>query len=157
VRAEGDPPPIPGESREGLVRDDRSPESPRRARYLRRDEPTRDEAKRQERLDELDEARGNCELLELEVDADRQQLRKMIGILKETELLAIQGFNQGPVLRGATPDEAEATIDRYKEKLAQVRVDFVGKSKALGRERRRVAELEGQLQINAASPPPTPS
>src|SRR3954469_15873206 len=92
AQAGEDPSPVLGESQGGLARDDRSPESSRLTRSFQgRDDPTRLEAERQERRDELDEARINGELLEMEVEADKQQIRKMMGVLRETELLAIQG------------------------------------------------------------------
>jgi hypothetical protein len=106
-------------------------------------------------MDELDDARINSELLEIEVEAGRQQLKQMMAVLNETELQEIQGFSRGPVLSGNTGEERQERIKNYKSKYAEVRDDFVSKSKALARERRRVAELENQLHLTVAPPSPT--
>jgi hypothetical protein len=114
------------------------------------------EAKRQRLLDELDDARINGDLLALEVEADKAQIQRMMTVLRETELMAIQGFSQGPVI-GGSAEKREEAIDRYRQKLDQVSRNFVIKSKELSRERRRVADLEAQLGLAAAGPPASPA
>jgi hypothetical protein len=112
---------------------------------------------RQELLDELDEARINRDLLEMVVEADRKQIQTMLTVLRETELQEVQGFSRGPVLSGNTPEERETRLNRYKEQLEVTQLEFRSKSKQLGRERRRVAELENQLGLTTTAPTPTPT
>ena len=95
-------------------------------------------------LDRIDEARIRVDLLEMEVAADRRLFQKMLEVLRETELLQVQGVASGPVIGGSSPEEREVNIARYERKLDEVRDRFVERSRELGRERRRVAELEGR-------------
>jgi hypothetical protein len=111
----------------------------------------------QELLDELDEARITRDLLEMVVEADRRQIQTMLTVLRDTELHELQGFSGGPVLSGSNPDDREARIERYKERLEVTRLEFVSKSKQLARERRRVAGLEDQLGLTTAAPTTTPA
>jgi hypothetical protein len=117
--------------------------------------PPRGEAARQALLEQLDDARVNCELLGLEVESLMAQIRKMMTVLRESELSALQGFSQGPVIGGGSAEEREANIKNYQHKLDRVCGEFALKSKELFHERRRVAELEAQigLAVTAASPP----
>jgi len=57
----------------------------------------------------------------------------------------------------STTEEEAKDLVRSEQKLAQVRQDFVAKGKALGRERRRVAELERELHPDVATPSSGPS
>jgi hypothetical protein len=117
--------------------------------------PPRGEAARQALLDQLDDARVNRELLELEVESLRAQIRKMMTVLRESELMPMQGFSQGPVIGGGTSDGREATIKNYQHKLDRVCGEFANKSKELFREQRRIVELESQIgpAVAGASPP----
>jgi hypothetical protein len=105
---------------------------------------SRTEAARQAVLDQLDDARVNCDVLELEVESQRAQIRSMMVVLRESELTPIQGFSQGPVISGSNAAEREANIKNYRYKLDQVCREFALKSKELFRERRRVEALEAQ-------------
>src|SRR5690348_8956959 len=87
----------------------------------------RGEPRSQDLLDQLDEARINRDLLEIEVEAGKHQLQKMLRVLGETELQAIQGFAEGPVIGGSDHADRAARVDRYKEKLAETRESFVRK------------------------------
>jgi hypothetical protein len=79
----------------------------------------------------------------------------MLAVLKRTELQPLQGFSSGPVLSGRREGEDRAsTLDDYRRKLDEARDGFVGRSKALSRERRRVADLEGRLGLADAPRPP---
>jgi hypothetical protein len=122
--------------------------------------PPRGEAARQGLLDQLDDARVNCELLELEVESLRAQIRTMMTVLRETELTPLQGFSQGPVIGNIAGGDRERNITNYKNKLDRVCGEFALKSKELFHERRHVAELEAQIgpAVAAASPPgPAPA
>jgi hypothetical protein len=122
--------------------------------------PPRGEAARQALLDQLDDARVNCELLELEVESLRAQIRTMMTVLRDSELTPLQGFSQGPVIGSGNGLDRERNITNYKHKLDRVCGEFAVKSKELFRERRRVAELEAQVGpgVAAASPPgPAPA
>jgi hypothetical protein len=107
--------------------------------------PPRSDATRQAVLEQLDDARINCDLLELEVESQRSQIRSMMAVLRESELVPIQGFSQGPVVGGSNAAERETNIKSYRYKLDQVCREFVLKSKELHRERRRVGALEAWL------------
>jgi hypothetical protein len=109
-----------------------------------------------ELLDELDEARIQRDLLEIEVEADRQQLQKMIAVLKETDLQQIQGFAQGPVIAGTDREDRDSRIAQYLGRLSDTRRAFVAKGKQLGRQRRRVADLEVRLGLNTTVAAPLP-
>jgi hypothetical protein len=122
--------------------------------------PPRGEAARQGLLEQLDDARVNCELLELEVESLRAQIRTMMAVLRESELTPLQGFSQGPVLGSGNGLDRERNITNYKHKLDRVCGEFALKSKELFRERRRVAELEAQIGPGvavASSPGPAPA
>jgi len=122
--------------------------------------PARGDARQQGLLDQLDDARINRDLLEMEVAADKAQIEKMMTVLRETELLPIQGFSQGPVIGGSDQEERAANLEKYKKKLDRVCAEFVIESKELSRERRRVAALEAELGLTAAAsgaPNPTPA
>jgi hypothetical protein len=118
--------------------------------------PSRGEPRHERLFDQLDDARINRDLLELEVAADRAQIESMMRILRESELTSIQGFSHGPVIGGMSPDEREANLQRYRKKLDQVCREFMVKSKELARERRRVAELETELGLLSAVAPLLP-
>lgn len=143
---------LPGDRLRIVDRDDHSLECTRLALNLARDEPTRGETRQRERLDELDEARVNVELLEMEVDADRDQIRKMVKALNEAELQGIPGFAD----LTSTRSKFKIDIDEYKKRLAEVRSRFADRSTKLARERRRLAELEKGVTI-ASTPPPAPT
>ena len=113
--------------------------------------PARGDARQQSLLDQLDDARINRDLLEMEVAADKTQIQKMMTVLRETELTPIQGFSQGPVIGGSDREERAANLEKYRSKLDRVCADFVIKSKELSRERRRAAELEAELGLTAAA------
>jgi hypothetical protein len=120
----------------------------------------RAEARRQRLLDELDDARINHDLLELEVGADKDQIRRMMTVLRESELARVQNFSQGPVLgSGGGPEGREAVVAQYEKMLDRVHQHFVMKSKELYREERRIVELEAKLGLaraTSASPAPAP-
>ena len=67
--------------------------------------PPEASARQQGLLDQLDDARINRDLLEMEVAADKAQIEKMMTVLRDTELTPIQGFSLGPVIGGS--DQAE--------------------------------------------------
>src|SRR5262249_51516325 len=92
----------------------------------------------------------NCDLLEMEVAADKQQIQKMMQVVREAEITPIQRFSESPV-SGDEPDGRAATIVRYRKKLDEACAHFVIKSKDLSRERRRVTELEDRLGLGAAA------
>lgn len=120
--------------------------------------PTRGDARQQSLFDQLDDARINCDLLEMEVAADKAQIEKMMAVLRDSELSPIQEFSLGPVIGGSNADERAANLERYKKKLDRVRTDFVTGSKELSRERRRRAALEAELGLTAAaSAAPSPA
>ncbi len=118
--------------------------------------PARGDARQQSLLDQLDDARINRDLLEMEVAADKAQIEKMMTVLRDTELLPIQGFSQGPVIGGSDRDERAANLEKYKKKLDRVCAEFVIESKELSRERRRAAALEAELGLTAAPDPAPP-
>ena len=130
--------------------DRRPPGADRRSGAASRPSPR--DARQQSLLDQLDDARINRDLQEMEVAADKAQIQKMMTVLRETELMPIQGFSQGPIIGGSDPEERAANLEKYKQKLDHVCADFVIKSKELSRERRRVAELEAELGLTAAAP-----
>jgi hypothetical protein len=129
-----------------------TPRLPKTGPLIGRGEPAfpRGDARQQSLVDQLDDARINCDLLEMEVAADKAQIEKMMTVLRETELLSVQGFSQGPVLGGSDREEREANVEKYKKKLDRVCAEFVIESKELSRERRRVAELEAELGLTPA-------
>jgi hypothetical protein len=118
----------------------------------------RSEAGPQVLVDQLDDARVNCDLLELEVESLRTQIRTMMAVLRASELMPIQGFPDGPVIGGSSAAERELNIQSYKHKLDRVCGEFAVKSKELFRERRHVAELEARIgPAVAAKTPPAPA
>jgi hypothetical protein len=117
----------------------------------------RGDARRQGLLDELDSARIDRQLLEMEVEADARQIQDMMTVLRNTELHSIQGFSGGPVIVGSSRDEVARKVALYTEKLDAVRDRFVGGSKELGRVRRRIAEYEEDLHIASPTSPARPS
>jgi hypothetical protein len=116
----------------GVVRADSPPAAPR------------GEAARQALLDQIDDARINRDLLELEVEALRVQVRNMMFTLRECEMPPIPGIPQGSILGGDDQDRA-ANIKKYRQMLDRVCGEFAHKSKELFREQRRVAALGAQL------------
>ena len=146
---------LPNDRLRIIDRDDRDLECERLTLNLHSDEPTRVDGRRQENVDELDEALITRDLLEMEVESAKGRLQRMDAVLWETRLQQVQGFSNGPHLGGTTTEQKKKILDEYHELLSEVRQDFVAKSKELGRVRRRVAELEGQLLISAAAPSPS--
>jgi hypothetical protein len=102
--------------------------------------PSRNEVARQALLDQLDDARVNRELLELEVEVLRTQIRNLMAAMT-----AVQ------------PGNPEINNKEYQQKLDRACREFALKSKELYRERRRVGELEAQLDLAAAAVQPSPS
>ena len=94
-------------------------------------EPPRDQPEQQSEtlLDQLDEARIQVELMEMEVAADKRVVQKLMEASTEARLQR---------------DEPKADIERLTRMLEEVRADFVKKSMELSRARRHLAELEGK-------------
>lgn len=82
------------------------------------------------------------ELLEMEIEADRAMLRKMMAVLRETELQKIQGFGTGPVIGGKNREEQEAAVAKYAERYDRLRREFSNRCKELSKLRRRASESE---------------
>ena len=80
----------------------------------RRAGSARGDARQQSLLDQLDDARINRDLLEMEVAADKMQIEKMMTVLRDTELTPIQGFSLGPVIGGSDQEERAANLEKYK-------------------------------------------
>jgi hypothetical protein len=118
--------------------------------------PPRGETARQALLDQLDDARINRDLLEMEVAGLRTQIQTMMAVLRETELMPIQGFAQGAVIGGNGPQERESNIKQYRKMLDRACGDFALKSKELFREQRRAAALEAQLGPTLSYLPASP-
>jgi hypothetical protein len=98
-------------------------------------EPSRDQPGQQSEdlHDQLDEARVQVELLEMEVAADKRHFQKLLDVLREAGLQ-----------RGDQPEERKADVERLKRMLEEVRMHFAVTSKELSRARRHLAELEGR-------------
>jgi hypothetical protein len=148
--------PLPGKRLRIVGRDAHTLECSHLTLVIQHDEATRKVTDQQDRLDRLDESRASCELLKIEVEALRTQLQKMSAVLKESELVEIQGFSGGQTLGGDSSDERKARLQSYKEKIDGVREDFLIKSKALSREQRRLARLETERLLTTASATPQP-
>ncbi len=115
-------------------------------------DPVRGDERQQSLLDQLDDARINRDLQEMEVAADKAQIQKMMTVLRETELMPMPGVPDGLTIGGRDPEQRAANLVKYKQKLDHLCADFVIKSKELSRRQRRVAELEAKLGVTAAAP-----
>ena len=125
---------------------------------LAQDEPKQQRS--EELYDQLDEARLNVELLTLELDAEKHQLRQQAPMIKNLVFGYGAGFGgsgEGVSFYGKPPSPEEAEKERqkalseFREQYNQLKVATLETSKKLRRERRRVSELEKRL-----GEPPTP-
>src|SRR4051794_31201290 len=87
-------------------------------------DPVRGEARQQSLLDQLDDARINRDLQEMEVAADKAQIQKMMTVLRETELMPMPGVSGGPSIGGRDPEQRAASLVKYRQKLDRVCADF---------------------------------
>jgi hypothetical protein len=126
---------------------------------LAQDKPK--EQQSEELYDQLDEARLNVELLSLDLDAEKNQLRQHNKMVNSEHDLAVGfgmgfgggggGFNGKPMSPEDAEKERQKSFAELREQYDQLKVSTLETSKKLRRERRRVAELEKQL-----GEPPSP-
>lgn len=73
----------------------------------------------------------DVELLEMELEADRMQLRKMMTVIRESELQKIQGYTTVPAIGGGTQQERDAALEKYKQRFERLRAEFSQRSDQL--------------------------
>jgi hypothetical protein len=127
------------------------------------DEPKQQQSDREERgLDgRLDEARLNVELLNLELETEKNQLRQLLTILKQYEFgfggmggmgggFGGMGGMGGGHPNPGTPNPEEEKKERdtlrasLRKRYEELKAATLETAKTLGQERRRLAELEGR-------------
>lgn len=106
--------------------------------------------------DQVDEARLNVELLGLELAAEKSQLKQQLQLTKMVEFGAggmgggMGGFGGGAADTEEGKKEREKLVASSRERLQALKAATLETTRRLGRERRRLAELEGRL--NAERP-----
>jgi hypothetical protein len=116
----------------------------------------RGDVPREELFEQIDEARAERDLLELEVEIARKRFQACLTDLGNTELLVADEDARRSARGDGRREDAPAPVRLMRERLAAAREAFVLKSKQLGRERRRVAALEARAGLPPAPAPSAP-
>lgn len=134
--------------------------------------PSREQpAEREALFDQLDEARANAELLSLELDALKNQAQMQVQMLTQRRWMGMSGFGMGGMgmmgggMRSTPPQEvnpdepmkqAEAEEAARQAGYESLKKTILETSRKLGRERRKVAELEERLNERPSRPADRP-
>lgn len=113
-----------------------------------------DEGGRRRRPDklaeEIDEARVRVELLEMELQADREHLRRSFTSLRSAES-RVRGSGQPEMPEEFREQQAKFAAEMRKQ-IEEEKARFVERSRELAREKRRLEELERRLRPSRREP-----